>query len=179
MRKRYLINAMAALTLLCGASSVGADQNCGAKGTCLAQLTNRVQPGKWVRVIAHDGAELEGRLETVDLAQSLLTVQPVDHDTTSLTTYEISEIVKLQYRESGRIRAGHLILGLAAGAILGAAIAGSSNDNGTYSGIEGYSEAANRFGDTVTGGFIGGMLGLGTGAIVSSLQRSTKTISCQ
>ena len=65
---------------------------------CLQKVADKVSLKSKITVVIQDGSEVEGRLVSIDLAQSHLTIRPPEQ---TLSLYRISRVEKIQYRKIG------------------------------------------------------------------------------
>src|SRR5574341_1063863 len=79
---------------------------------------SELRPNSLITLVKLDGKRIKGRLVSLDLEQSLLTMGLVS-GIAGRQTYPISEVAKIEYREAGKMNPGLMVFGGAIGALLG------------------------------------------------------------
>jgi len=116
-------------------------------------------------IIKSDASEISGWFESIDVSRSMLLMSHKKNAFTyKLYSYHISAIREIKYGSSRKLRPVFLLMGVAAGAGVGAAI-GSSADCWSLSGAR-------------TGSLVGATSGLLISSVVSLAMPSMKSIRC-
>ena len=128
-------------------------------------------PKQTITLVQMDGKRSRGRLVSLDWDQSLLTLG-VGLGGLSHKIYRISEVAKIEYRKSGRLKPGWVVVGFLGGALLGGFI--SREANPPSNDIAGIGRSTQQLGYIM----IGGCLGAGLGAVIS-VASSSKTYTIE
>ncbi|MCI0330942.1 MAG: hypothetical protein L0196_08365 [candidate division Zixibacteria bacterium] len=136
------------------------------KPSCLEQAAAQIRPNGGITVVLRDKSKVRGRLVSVDLSQSHLTMTSLDPTDTALSVYSMSDISIVQY--SGGGRAGRMMRGFLIGSAVGV-LFGLAGDN------SGGTSDQFKLPDSAVFGALGGLFGLTIGLAMSS----TRTIECK
>ena len=118
----------------------------------LEKVVSKISRKGMMTVVRNDGSKIRGSLVSIDLDQFLLTMNQLNGESLTSPTYHISEIKKIQYRQSGKLNKytpAYMMIGFFVGATLG--------------GIIGH-EIAPGGGSFIGGSTEGGPVGLAIGA---------------
>jgi len=138
---------------------------------CLERLQMAVPQGRYVTVTTADSQVIKGRLLTLDLMASSLTLANLTATGIEQTTFSHDDILSIKYKKRGRIRPLLCLGGLVAGTILG-------NFAENYVIDPGYNYDLFK-GGYRRGWFWGGLGCLAAGTAVSLLIPSDRTILCR
>ncbi len=155
------------LAVVLGGMPLAAQVRASDRPSCLEQAVKKIRPESKITLFPRDYSEVKGRLVSIELDQSLLTMSSRKGNDTVLQSYSISDISKIEYNGGGRLK--RMLLGLLIGGGLGALV-----------GSTGESDCAQEFGciegfPTAGGAILGGIIGLSIGLALPS----TRVIECR
>ena len=143
----------------------------GAEPSCLVKASQKIKPNSAITLIKTDQSKISGQLLSIDLDRlSLGLIQTRDSKAGSHSTYEISEIAKIQYHGYGKMKPGVILPFTILGAVVGGAIGGTRVGLCKVFVCKDY---------TAEGAAIGGVAGFLIGTIISIATKSTFTIECK
>ncbi len=150
---------------LCAVSQV----HISVDSVCLQKAARKISLKSKITLVIQDGGVVEGRLVSIDLAQSHLTFQPSEQ---TLSLYRISRVEKIQYRKIGpESVAKGVLLGALVGGIVGLPLLlADGDDEGLFDFSAGVTRAVGAF-------FIIG--GVGLGLVAGFTQPTVHTIECK
>ncbi|MCI0596310.1 MAG: hypothetical protein L0Z48_07180 [candidate division Zixibacteria bacterium] len=136
---------------------------------CLQKIARKISLNTKITVVSQDGGKAEGRLVSVDLAQSHLTFQPSEQ---TLSLYRISRVEKVQYQKIGSLKgmSEGFLIGVMVGGLFGLFVWSGAGDEGFLSLSEVSLPTFLAYGGGVGGGF---------GLVIGFLHPTTHTIECK
>jgi len=137
---------------------------------CLEKANQIILPGKSIIIVQNEGLRISGRLKTIDLGQSTLTMSITEATQESKEEiYNIINIDKIGYRAPGKLKPAVMLLGFLGGAVIGGLIGGLAEPD----------ELLGRGINIAIGVGIGGGGGLLLGTVGSLGMNSTHYIKCK
>jgi hypothetical protein len=140
---------------------------------CLAPVTAWVDSGQEIRVLRHDGKELQGRVSGLALDKDLLTMNVTSGDGERPVEIPASQITRIQYEEPGKVTAGGVMAGVLLGLVGGLYVGSKLIDEDAGKGQFFYVPP-----EPFVGAGIGALIGALGGAAISALP-DTRTIECE
>ena len=141
--------------------------------TCLDYLDHAARAGSVIRVITQSGSEIEATYQGLTPGGSAVRLRPLD-DVSSILDMQGDQIRSVKYRTSGHVQMKYalygLVVGAAAGALIGAVFAEPSGGSGGMN----FSVELN----VGSGAVFGGLGGLILGPVVSIFVPHDHMISC-
>ncbi|MCI0404590.1 MAG: hypothetical protein L0Z48_10885 [candidate division Zixibacteria bacterium] len=142
--------------------------------TCLQQAAWKIRANGKITVLKQNGESLKGRLISIDLGQSHLTMRLLNTTDTTLMSIQQPEIAKIKYDKSRKLKPGFMALGLIGGALIGGliglAIEGDEEEQFPF-----FAESEIA---VLGGAAIGGGVGLLAGTFIPLVPK-TGTIECK
>ncbi len=137
---------------------------------CLEKAVQKIDLGKSIILVQHDGSRISGQLKSINLGQSALTMNITEvGQEPKESIYHVVDIDRIGYRAPGKLKPTVMLLGFLGGAVIGGVIGGLSEPGALLG----------REINVLIGVGIGGGGGLVLGTLGSLGLNSTHYIKCK